>query len=249
VSFVIQWLILPLELHDLQNEAVHKQEAKVREFEKADAKLRRLSAAMAPVAEKLEAHRRQIDEWLASRPRSGIQSIEGIKRGVTAQSFQKMIASELKNFKQKEALLSLPEGGVETVKARFKEQEEKLTSINTEIAAHKTNYSKLTETHKFLSEHYAKLREFLCGTVDEAYLTHLLHKKYDGKLLFDHEKETLITKVDVNSRDGERTKASFGGHQQLSGGENSYSNVCLLLALSSVSPCPWQVLDEFDVFM
>ena len=55
--------------------------------------------------------------------------------------------------------------------------------------------------------------------------------------------------VDVNSRTSERAPKAFGGHKQLSGGENSYSNVCLLLALSAISTCPWQVLDEFDVFM
>ena len=60
---------------------------------------------------------------------------------------------------------------------------------------------------------------------------------------------TLPLQVDVNSRTSERAPKAFGGHKQLSGGENSYSNVCLLLALSAISTCPWQVLDEFDVFM
>ena len=53
----------------------------------------------------------------------------------------------------------------------------------------------------------------------------------------------------MNSRTSERAPKAFGGHKVLSGGENSYSNVCLLLALSAISTCPWQVLDEFDVFM
>lgn len=214
---------------------------------------------MNPIQTEIDKFQRQIDEWMASHSDLGYNSIDAIRRkaqeiqscgrGVSSQSHQKAIFAEEKLFRQKEAKLALPEGGIETVNARFQEQEEKMTNITREIANHTENYKGLADAHKKFSEKYAKLQEFLSATIQDTFEIYCEHKNYIGKLTFDHEKKTLVSKVDVNSRDGARRESSFGGHKQLSGGENSYSNVCLLLALSSVSPCPWQVLDEFDVFM
>ncbi len=207
----------------------------------------------------MNSFQRQIDDWISSNPASGSQSIDDIKskaeaitsgrRGVSSQSLQKQIASETKIFRQKEATLELPEGGIETVNARFQEQEEKLESIQREIDVHKTNFKQLGDIARTLSDRHHRLLHFLAGSIECSYSEYLLHKEYKGKMLFDHEKQTLTTNVDVNSRDSMKVVSSAGSHKNLSGGENSYANVCLLLALSSVSPCPWQVLDEFDVFM
>ena len=228
-------------------------------MDKVTGKIKRISDQMNPIQAEIDNLERNINEWIASHSDLGLTSIDAIRtktqeiqsrgRAVSSQSHQRAISSEEKLFRQKEAQLALPEGGIETVNARFQEQEEKMTNITREIANHTENYKGLAQTHQFLSGKYAKLQEFLSVTIQTVFEEYCAHKEYRGKLTFDHEKKTLVSKVDVNSRDGARRESSFGGHKQLSGGENSYSNVCLLLALSSVSPCPWQVLDEFDVFM
>jgi chromosome segregation ATPase len=247
------------EVQQSANEALRKQESKERDLEKAQRKLKRLSDAMIPIKAEIEKLRGDVDNWITRHSELGLKSMDEIRgkvqeiqsrgRAVTFQSHQKMIASEEKVFRQKEAQLSLPEGGIETVAARYKEQDEKMASINREVGIHETNFKNLASTYKFLNSKYLKLRDFVSGTIALQFEEHCANKEYKGKLTFDHEKKTLVSKVDTNSRDGAKRDNSFGGHKQLSGGENSYSNVCLLLALSSVSPCPWQVLDEFDVFM
>ena len=48
-----------------------------------------------------------------------------------------------------------------------------------------------------------------------------------------------------NSNDGTRVKDV----RQLSGGERSYTTLCLLLALGHVIEAPFRLMDEYDVFL
>jgi chromosome segregation ATPase len=74
----------------------------------------------------------------------------------------------------------------------------------------------------------------------------LSERKFRGTLRIDHEKALLDIHVqpDITERsgDGRETKT-------LSGGEKSYSTVCLLLSLWDAMGSPIRCLDEFDVFM
>ena len=74
----------------------------------------------------------------------------------------------------------------------------------------------------------------------------LSERQYRGSLSIDHKSERLDIHIQpditVNSNAGRQTKT-------LSGGEKSFSTVCLLLALWDAMGSPIRCLDEFDVFM
>ncbi|KAF8895600.1 hypothetical protein BD779DRAFT_1434318 [Infundibulicybe gibba] len=76
----------------------------------------------------------------------------------------------------------------------------------------------------------------------------LSHRGYFGKVLFNHDAGTLQLKVQTDEQ-----VATQGGRDKdprsLSGGEKSFSTICLLLALWESIGCPLRCLDEFDVFM
>ncbi|KAK6347004.1 Structural maintenance of chromosomes protein 6, variant 2 [Orbilia brochopaga] len=76
---------------------------------------------------------------------------------------------------------------------------------------------------------------------------HLLmsEREFDGKLVFDHTNGILQLKVQPTQQATDTQRNA----KTLSGGEKSFSQICLLLALWEAMGSPFRCLDEFDVFM
>ena len=74
----------------------------------------------------------------------------------------------------------------------------------------------------------------------------LSERKFRGRVIIDHKGKKLDIKVEPDM-----TKQSDSGRktQTLSGGEKSFSTICLLLAIWEAMGSPIRCLDEFDVFM
>ncbi|KZP04196.1 hypothetical protein FIBSPDRAFT_807094 [Athelia psychrophila] len=77
---------------------------------------------------------------------------------------------------------------------------------------------------------------------------HLSNRGYYGKVLFNHEAGTLQLKVQTDEQ-AQTQGARDKDPRSLSGGEKSFSTICLLLSLWESIGCPLRCLDEFDVFM
>ncbi|CAK7209042.1 Structural maintenance of chromosomes protein 6 [Sporothrix curviconia] len=74
----------------------------------------------------------------------------------------------------------------------------------------------------------------------------LSERGYRGKLLLDHKHKKLRVQVEP---DETRRQVSGRDTRTLSGGEKSFSSICLLLAIWEAMGSPLRCLDEFDVFM
>lgn len=74
----------------------------------------------------------------------------------------------------------------------------------------------------------------------------LSERGFRGKLIMDHTQHQLdlLVEPDITKRDGTGRSA-----RTLSGGEKSFAQICLLLALWEAMGSPLRCLDEFDVFM
>ncbi|TVY88228.1 Structural maintenance of chromosomes protein [Lachnellula willkommii] len=74
----------------------------------------------------------------------------------------------------------------------------------------------------------------------------LSERAFRGKLTIDHKAQ----KLDVHVEPDETNKSGKGRQTKtLSGGEKSFSSICLLLSLWEAMGAPLRCLDEFDVFM
>merc|ERR1712233_11268 len=69
---------------------------------------------------------------------------------------------------------------------------------------------------------------------------------HDGALVVDYDKKELDMKVHMASHDG---STQVVNSKTLSGGERSYCQVALIMALQKFSGAPMCIYDEFDVFM
>jgi chromosome segregation ATPase len=68
---------------------------------------------------------------------------------------------------------------------------------------------------------------------------------YNGELDFNDTNKTLDLIVQKGTQGDSKTKDVKG----LSGGERSYTTMCLLIALGEHLETPFVILDEFDVFL
>ncbi|KAK8069292.1 DNA repair rad18 [Apiospora phragmitis] len=109
--------------------------------------------------------------------------------------------------------------------------------------------SLMGELKQALSKRLDKWRAFqrLISAQSRANFQYLLSERgFRGKLLLDHANKKLEIRVEP---DETRKNVSGRNTKTLSGGEKSFSSICLLLAIWDAMGSPLRCLDEFDVFM
>ncbi|KAF8157852.1 hypothetical protein B0H34DRAFT_706410 [Crassisporium funariophilum] len=95
---------------------------------------------------------------------------------------------------------------------------------------------------------WQEFRRHIALRCKHVFQTHLSQRGYYGKILFNHTLSTLTLRVQTDDQlqtQGTKDKDP----RSLSGGEKSFSTICLLLSLWESIGCPLRCLDEFDVFM
>ncbi|ERF71388.1 hypothetical protein EPUS_07416 [Endocarpon pusillum Z07020] len=95
-------------------------------------------------------------------------------------------------------------------------------------------------------DRWAKFRSFISARAKAQFTYLLSERSFRGKLYADHKHKLLDIQVepDITKRDG-----SGRGAKTLSGGEKSFSQICLLLSIWEAMGSPIRCLDEFDVYM
>lgn len=100
-----------------------------------------------------------------------------------------------------------------------------------------------------------KFQKLICMRAKQNFVRHLSERDFSGRLSFKHdlkELHTHVTPADVQANmkgSGKSKHQKASDNKVLSGGEKSFTTICLLLSIWEAMGCPIRALDEFDVFM
>ncbi|GAA5902360.1 hypothetical protein JCM6882_000510 [Rhodosporidiobolus microsporus] len=109
-------------------------------------------------------------------------------------------------------------------------------------------YKALSAAYEKRISRWADFRDHIGHRAKIQFLNHLSTRGFTGKLRFDHEGYKLNLTVQTDDPDKAK-KSKLKDAKSLSGGEKSFSTICLLLTMWEAVGCPIRCLDEFDVFM
>lgn len=161
-------------------------------------------------------------------------------------SFDDLITTHAKLVKTREATERELGGNQEDLLAQANKAKRAYKASRDEAESIKQIKNHLIRT---LQHRQLRWKQFRSGISVRARVTFgylLSERKFRGTLQIDHKNQALDINVQPDSTeksgDGRQTKT-------LSGGEKSFSTVCLLLSLWDAMGSPIRCLDEFDVFM
>ncbi|NXN94563.1 SMC6 protein, partial [Rhinopomastus cyanomelas] len=157
----------------------------------------------------------------------------------------KSLDAEMNRLRERINSESNRHGNREEIIQQFLDAKERYKDANSKVKHLKKFISLLEEimSQRFkLYRQFLRLLSFRC----KLYFDNLLHiRACSGQIIFDHKNETLSITVQPREED----KATLNDVRALSGGERSFSTVCFILSLWSISESPFRCLDEFDVYM
>ncbi|KFM69731.1 Structural maintenance of chromosomes protein 6, partial [Stegodyphus mimosarum] len=134
----------------------------------------------------------------------------------------------------------------ENLKERYEEKKAKLEKAKSELKAIESNIIILGE---MMDKRIKKFKIVLQQTklcLSLSFTTTLAGNRFEGELIFDDVKRTLILKAAPKT---DQSKHQDYTCQALSGGERSFVTICFLLSLWERIEMPFRILDEYDVFM
>ncbi|KAK9765232.1 Structural maintenance of chromosomes protein 6 [Basidiobolus ranarum] len=138
-------------------------------------------------------------------------------------------------------------GTIEEVLRDMKNKVDSYRKAKTEIANMERFVRDLKYALGLRLKRWDDFRSYIAKRARINFHWNLAQRGYSGKLEFDHKNRKLNPRVQVDDQAENLTRDK--DPKSLSGGEKSFSTICLLLSLWEAMGCPIRCLDEFDVFM
>ncbi|GAA5956654.1 hypothetical protein JCM3765_005693 [Sporobolomyces pararoseus] len=133
---------------------------------------------------------------------------------------------------------------IEEMRVRKKVAQEAVKQTN-ELG---TLINQLEKAYENRTSKWTDFRSHICQRARMQFGYYLSNRGFHGKLKFDHDRTQLHLAVQTDADKG-KEKQKRKDAAALSGGEKSFSTICLLLTMWEAVGCPLRCLDEFDVFM
>ncbi|KAK2167667.1 hypothetical protein LSH36_25g01011 [Paralvinella palmiformis] len=136
-------------------------------------------------------------------------------------------------------------GNHEEVTKKYSEMKESYLSIRQEVSQLASFLKALQRVMANRERQYVIFRRMIAARTKVIFAVMLGTRRYSGKMIFDHRKESL----EINILPSAVSKETCKDLRSLSGGERSFATVCFILSLWEAMESPFRCLDEFDVFM
>ncbi|KAB5518749.1 P-loop containing nucleoside triphosphate hydrolase protein [Coniochaeta sp. 2T2.1] len=109
-----------------------------------------------------------------------------------------------------------------------------------------TSVDRLKQTLAQRLNKWRLMQRFISAHARGSFAILLRARRFRGKLMINHKEKQLSLRVEPD-----KTQKNSNGQstKTLSGGEKSFSSICLLLSIWESMGAPLRCLDEFDVFM
>lgn len=141
-------------------------------------------------------------------------------------------------------------GSLEEVVIEYNARKKAYEDAKREMDAMKAATKALTSALNRRLAMWQSFRQLISLRARSMFTLHLSNRGYTGSLHFNHDAQRLSIKVQTDDPMATGSRASKNKDpRSLSGGEKSFSTICLLLSLWEAIGCPIRCLDEFDVFM
>ncbi|KEF62096.1 uncharacterized protein A1O9_00068 [Exophiala aquamarina CBS 119918] len=190
---------------------------------------------------KLEEINSDIDNW--TEQARAVSERVNIPTGTTYDALEKKYKRLGKDYAAFEKNLG---GSKEQIAARAAECSEAYNRARQEMEDMEKLLDKLLESLGERKTRWKLFRSLISHRIKIQFMYMLSERGFRGQAVMDHKKKLMEIQVepDITTRDG-----SGRGVKTLSGGEKSFTQICLLLAIWEAMGSPVRCLDEFDVFM
>ncbi|EEH03156.1 DNA repair protein [Histoplasma capsulatum G186AR] len=173
---------------------------------------------------------------------SSVSPRVAVSEGETANSLDKKLVRLKRDLDRFDKDL----GDREKIATEAAEAEEKYESARRQVAELEELAQRFKITLNNRRKRWENFRSLITAQAKLQFTYLLSERSFRGQILSDHTKKLLDVHVEPDI-----TKESAKGRnaRTLSGGEKSFSQICLLLSLWEAMGSPIRCLDEFDVYM
>ncbi|KAF8879889.1 P-loop containing nucleoside triphosphate hydrolase protein [Gymnopilus junonius] len=194
--------------------------------------------------EKAQAQAKILQEEFTNWRASALEYCEQIPNPRKTEIVERQLASVEKALKERERIHGV---SVEDMAVELNKAADNLEKAEKELKQMATLNKALKASLIIRLARWQEFRRHIALRCKHVFQYHLSRRGYYGKILFDHTSGHLNLRVQTDDQltQGTRDKDP----RSLSGGEKSFSTICLLLSLWECIGCPLRCLDEFDVFM
>lgn len=166
-----------------------------------------------------------------------------IPEGETHESLNAQYASITKQIKELQRQNGISDQDAFALRDKTKAALEK---VRRDYQVSKTTVERLKRTLSQRLTKWQLMQRFISAHARSSFAYLLRERRFRGQLMINHREKQLSLRVEPD-------KAQKNGNGQstktLSGGEKSFSSICLLLSIWESMGAPLRCLDEFDVFM